>query len=165
MTVRQAHINDLDNILQVVEQARQMMRETGNMTQWSNGYPSAQTILDDIQSGHGFVIAHDGRTVGYFHFSHGQSPEPTYSVIKNGQWLNDKPYGVIHRLASGRSVKGIAKAAFDYAFSAIDTIRVDTHRDNLPMQNFLKKNGFAYCGIIYVNDGTPRDAFHKTIST
>ena len=163
MEVRPAHINDLDNILQVVDQARQIMRDTGNMTQWSNGYPSAQTILNDIKPGHGFVIERDGHTVGYFHFSHGQSPEPTYSVIKNGQWLNEKPYGVIHRLASGQSAKGIAKAAFDYAFSVIDTIRVDTHRDNLPMQNFLKKKGFAYCGIIHVNDGTPRDAFQKTI--
>ena len=161
MTVRPAHINDLDNILQVVEQARQIMRETGNMTQWSNGYPSAQTILDDIVPGHGFVIELDGATVGYFHFSHGQNPEPTYSVIENGQWLDDKPYGVIHRLASGRTAKGIAKAAFDYAFSVIDTIRVDTHHDNIPMKNFLKKNGFTYCGIIYVNDGSPREAFQK----
>ncbi len=146
----------------IIDEARLIMRENGNMTQWSNGYPSDTIILKDINSGHGFVCILDEEVVGYFSFIAGNNPEPTYNVIE-GNWLNKDPYGVIHRLASGRKAKGIARAAFDFAFTKINTIRVDTHHENIPMQNFLKKNGFAYCGIIYVNDGTPRDAFQKTV--
>ena len=43
------------------------------------------------------------------------------------------------------------------------SIRVDTHRDNLPMQRMLQKNGFIYCGIIYLADGKERFAFEKPL--
>lgn len=157
--IRKATPKDVDCILEVIDQARIIMRETGNATQWANGYPSSETILDDIEQDCGFVCCTDA-IVGYFFFRHGIDPEPTYSVIE-GTWLNDRPYGVIHRLASGRKAKGIATAAFDFAFTQTNNVRVDTHADNLPMQRFLQKNGFSYCGVIYVNDGTPRDAFQK----
>lgn len=146
--------------MDVIATARQIMRENGNLTQWV-GYPSIEVIAEDIQLSQAFVCWQDDQIVGYFCFITGADPDPNYRVIENGQWLDDQPYGVIHRLASGRQVKGVAQAAFDYAFSVVDNVRVDTHHDNLPMQNFLKKNGFAYCGIIYVADGTPRDAFQK----
>ena len=31
------------------------------------------------------------------------------------------------------------------------------------MQNFFKKYGFTYCGVIYVADGSPRDAFQMVL--
>lgn len=160
MEITAATPENLDSIMDVIATARQIMRENGNMTQWV-GYPSIEVIAEDIHLNQAFVCWQDGQIVGYFCLIIGDNPDPNYRVIEHGKWLDEKPYGVIHRLASGRQVKGVAKAAFDYAFSIIDNIRVDTHHDNLPMQNFLKKNGFTYCGIIYVNDGTPRDAFQK----
>lgn len=163
MQIREAKPEEVGQILNIVDQARTIMRESGNLTQWTNGYPSEEVISEDIANGHAFVCLVEGNMVGYFCFMKGDHPDPNYAIIENGAWLNDLPYGVIHRLASGRRVRGIAQAAFDFAFSAIDNVRVDTHHDNLPMQNFLKKIGFTYCGIIYVNDGTPRDAFQKTI--
>lgn len=164
MHIQPATPSDLNSIMPIIDEARLIMRENGNMTQWGNGYPSTGVILNDINNGHGFVCISEGEVVGYFCFIAGDNPEPTYNVIEGGAWLNNDPYGVIHRLASGRKARGIARAAFDFAFTKTGTIRVDTHHDNLPMQNFLKKNGFDYCGIIYVNDGTPRDAFQKTIA-
>ena len=41
-------------------------------------------------------------------------------------------------------------------------LRIDTHEKNLVMQNLVKKTGFSYCGIIYVDDGTKRLAYEKT---
>lgn len=161
MEVKEATLADVDAILDIIDEARAIMRETGNATQWGNGYPSREVIAGDINAGHGFVCSVDGTIVGYFCFMQGKDVDPNYLVIEGGQWLNDKPYGVIHRLASGRKVKGIAQASFDFAFSRINNVRVDTHHENVPMQNFLKKIGFTYCGIIYVSDGTPRDAFQK----
>ncbi|MGQ2984119.1 GNAT family N-acetyltransferase [Flavobacterium sp.] len=164
MHIRPATPSDLITIMPIIDDARLIMRENGNLTQWINGYPSTEVILNDIDNGHGFVCISEDEIVGYFCFIAGDDPEPTYNVIEGGAWLNSDPYGVIHRLASGRKARGIARAAFEFAFTKTATIRVDTHHDNIPMQNFLKKNGFEYCGIIYVNDGTPRDAFQKTIA-
>lgn len=160
MEITAATLENLDNIMHVIATARQIMRENGNMTQWV-GYPSIEVIAEDILLNQAFVCWQQDQIVGYFCLIVGDNPDPNYRVIEDGKWLDEKPYGVIHRLASGRQVKGVAQAAFDYAFSIIDNLRVDTHHENLPMQNFLKKNGFTYCGIIYVNDGTPRDAFQK----
>lgn len=160
MEITAATLENLDNIMDVIATARQIMRENGNMTQWV-GYPSIEVIAEDILLNQAFVCWQQDQIVGYFCLIVGDNPDPNYRVIEDGKWLDEKPYGVIHRLASGRQVKGVAQAVFDYAFSIIGNIRVDTHHDNLPMQNFLKKNGFTYCGIIYVNDGTPRDVFQK----
>jgi len=161
MQIRPAGQNDIPAILEIIESARQVMRETGNTGQWGHGYPSQSVIECDINANYGFVCETEGEAVGYFCLMIGLDIDPNYFVIESGRWLNEEPYGVIHRLASSRKAKGIAKAAFDFAFSKIQNIRVDTHRDNLPMQNFLKKSGFTYCGTVYVGDGTARDAFQK----
>ncbi|MFY0482019.1 GNAT family N-acetyltransferase [Flavobacterium sp. PLA-1-15] len=162
MQIQEATKVNIDTILNIIDQARIIMRENGNTTQWTNGYPSRETILEDIANKHAFICSADNEVVGYFCLMLGDNPDPNYTIIE-GNWLNDKPYGVIHRLASGRTHKGIAQKAFDFAFTKTNNIRVDTLHENIPMQNFLKKNGFVYCGVIYVSDGTPRDAFQKVI--
>lgn len=45
------------------------------------------------------------------------------------------------------------------------SLRADTHADNKIMQHLLEKNGFARCGIIHVEDGTPRVAYQKLSAT
>lgn len=38
-------------------------------------------------------------------------------------------------------------------------LRIDTHADNHTMQHLIQKHGFQKCGIVYVEDGTPRIAY------
>lgn len=163
MTIQKAQLTDIPAIMQVIDDARNMMRQNGNLTQWINGYPDQETILNDIKNNAAFVCVDTNEIICYFSFLKGNNPEPTYDVIDNGKWLNNKPYGVIHRLASNGKAKGVAKACFDYCFTQINNIRVDTHNNNQPMQNFFKKYGFTYCGVIYVDDGSPRDAFQMNV--
>ena len=40
-------------------------------------------------------------------------------------------------------------------------IRIDTHEDNVVMQNLLKKLGFKFCGIIHLKNGDKRLAYEK----
>lgn len=163
MQIQKALPVHIDTILIIIDEARSIMRENGNTTQWTNGYPSKETIQEDISNDHAFVcMDEEDIVVGYFCFMQGENPDPNYTVIE-GAWLNNNPYGVIHRLASGRKVKGIAQKSFDFAFTQTKNVRVDTHHNNLPMQNFLKKIDFEFCGVIYVSDGSPRDAFQKVI--
>lgn len=164
MKIIPAHTKDISIILSIIAEARQIMRENGNLTQWTNGYPSKTVIEEDVSGNQAYLCFENDEIVGYFCLIVGDNPESSYDIIEEGAWLNLEPYGVIHRLASGRKVKGIAQAALDFAFSKITNIKIDTHRDNVPMQHFLEKNDFTYCGVIYVQDGTPRDAYQKIIS-
>ena len=99
----------------------------------------------------------DGTVVGTFAFIAG--PDVTYAHIEEGAWNFDAPYHVIHRVASNGKTHGVAKACFEFCQQRADALRIDTHEDNIPMQNAIRKYGFARAGVIYVSDGTPRIAF------
>lgn len=157
--VRHAKIADLDTIMSIYESARQFMRSRGNASQWGDSYPSEELLRDDIAKRHLFVGTNtDGTILFVFAFIVGE--DPTYQVI-DGAWLNDKPYGTIHRLASAGIVKGVFRQCLDYCFSQIDNIRIDTHQNNAPMRNAISRANFARCGIIKVADGTPRIAYQS----
>lgn len=38
-------------------------------------------------------------------------------------------------------------------------LRIDTHEENKVMRHLIEKSGFAECGIIRVEDGSPRIAY------
>jgi hypothetical protein len=163
MTISKALISDIDKIMPVYDCARRFMAENGNPNQWMNGYPSREVIFNDINNGNSYICRHrNGTIVAVFTFIIGI--DPTYHIIKDGSWLNDTiPYGVIHRLASNGTQKGIAKACIDWCFTKIRNIRIDTHRDNLIMQQIIIAYGFIYCGIIYTHNNTGRLAYQLMI--
>lgn len=111
----------------------------------------------DIQNGNSYVCVENDKVVATFTLIIGD--EPNYQLIENGSWRSEAPYGTVHRLASDGTTKGIARACFDFCKTQISHLRVDTHKDNQPMQACFKQNGFEECGIIYVSDGTPRIAY------
>ena len=159
-TVREARPVDITSIMHVMEAAKKIMRSSGNMHQWEDGYPSEAVIFSDMEKHGGFVIEDTGRIVGYFAFL--PSPEPTYSMIYNGEWLDDiQSYHVIHRIASNPDVHGIFSDILDFCFSQDANIRIDTHKDNRIMQHNIVKHGFTYCGIIYLANGDERLAYQK----
>lgn len=157
--IRRSRQEDIQGIMRIFEEGKQKMRESGNLSQWSGGYPSAGAVLDDIGMGNSYVVEKEGRIIATFAFILGE--DPTYKRIEDGKWLNDEPYGTIHRIASEKGTKGILPMVLDWAFGKVDNVRIDTHADNAPMLHILEREGFAYCGIIFVADGTPRKAFQK----
>ncbi|NLZ19867.1 MAG: N-acetyltransferase [Bacteroidales bacterium] len=158
LTVRSACRADLEEIMAVLEAAKGIMRSDGNAGQWTGGYPSREIILQDIRSGHGFVVMQQGRVAGYFAFI--PSPEPTYAQIFGGAWLDDSlPYHVVHRIGSYPDIHGVFRAILDWCFRHDRNIRIDTHRDNHIMQHNILKYGFRYCGIIYLMSGDERLAY------
>lgn len=157
-TIRPATTADIPSILEVMDAAKRIMRESGNPNQWKEGYPSGEIILRDIEKGGGIVMEDDRRLVAYFAFL--LSPEPTYSVIEGGQWLDDThPYHVIHRIASLPDAHGVFSDMLLWCLSRENNIRIDTHRDNTIMQHCILKAGFQYCGIIHLASGDERLAY------
>ena len=49
-TVRKAKPEDIPSILDIVADAVRTMRASGNLRQWTDGYPSRETIATDIPS-------------------------------------------------------------------------------------------------------------------
>ena len=157
LTIRPAVKNDLPSIMPLFEVARQFMASTGNANQWIAGYPQEELMAEEIAKEHCFVIVHQDEIVATFCLIIGK--DPTYDIIEEGAWLNDLPYGTVHRLASCGKMKGMGKVCFDWCFEQIPNIRVDTHQDNKVMQRVLETYGFQYCGIIYTHNGTERLAY------
>jgi RimJ/RimL family protein N-acetyltransferase len=161
MVIRKTTVKDIDIVMHIYEEARQFMRETGNAKQWGNIYPEQTLIEKDIQNDHSYVcLDATGNIIATFYFVIAE--EPTYNIIEKGTWLNNEPYGVIHRIAKQKGSKGIASFCIKWCFEQCRTIRIDTHRDNIVMQELLKKLGFKYCGIIHLLNGDERLAFQKT---
>lgn len=160
MKIRQSTIDDLKRLMHIYGYARTLMAANGNANQWINGYPSEDLIRQEIANGHSWVcLDENGIIVGTFCLIEGE--DPSYAYIEDGKWLNTLPYVTVHRLATSGEKRGVADACFQWCFERYANVRVDTHRDNIIMQNILKKYGFVYCGIIYVANGTPRLAFQR----
>ena len=160
MIIRKTEYTDLETVLRIYEEGRRYMRENGNSEQWKDGYPHRDTVLDDIKNGVSYVVTDEnGEIIAAFAFIEG--PDITYAEIYNGEWPNNKPYFVIHRIAVSIHRKGVASFIYNECLKKHPVLRIDTHRDNIPMQNSLKKNGFSYCGIIYLQSGDERLAYQK----
>ena len=157
--IRKAIESDLLEIKSIVVKARELMNASGNVNQWVDGYPSNEVLLSDIRNGNAYLLLRENKAVAYFTMVDG--PDPTYNLITKGSWLNDNSYAVLHRIASNGEAKGVFKEILLYASEHYSNIRIDTHHDNKIMQRLLEKNGFVYCGIIFLADGSPRLAYQR----
>ena len=143
MIIRKTKIADMAACEEIYASAREYMRSSGNPDQWKNSYPGTVEILSDIASGCGYVVEDKGE------------------VIYDGEWKSDAPYGVIHRVAVKHHGMGIIDFIFSECFNAAGHLRIDTHKDNIPMQKVLRRCGFEYCGIIHLASGDERLAYEK----
>lgn len=156
---RKACIQDMKQILHILDVARLNMRKANNPNQWDKNYPSQLDITQDIESGVGWVGVSDDEIVLYFALI--ESPDKTYTTIK-GSWIGDDDYLVIHRLAVLYPKRHLGQKVIEFALSFGYDIKVDTHKDNIPMQKLLANQGFNYCGIIYLENKEERLAYQKT---
>jgi GNAT superfamily N-acetyltransferase len=167
MEFRKADFSELDSIMKIVHQAQSFLKKL-NINQWQNGYPTREIVAQDIANGNAYLLTDDSKVMAVVTILFAR--EPTYDVIYEGKWLTEGEYSVVHRLAvdSHFKGKGIATGVLEEIDrmtlqKGIHSIKVDTHEDNIPMQKLLKKNGFVYCGVIYLADGNKRIAFEKLL--
>ncbi|MDO5715939.1 MAG: GNAT family N-acetyltransferase [Tissierellia bacterium] len=97
--------------------------------------------------------------------------EPDYKNIYQGQWLSSgKNCYIIHRVAllasqrkKGYGLKLLQEIEKLAKRGEKESLRVDTHEDNIPMQSLLTKAGYQYCGIIYLEIEGKRLAYEKKL--
>ena len=162
MNIRKATYEDLPYLMDLFANAREIMRRSGNMNQWNNNYPSEEIVRKDISDGVCYVLTtEDNKIIATMAFIPG--PDPTYAKIYDGEWVDESPYYVIHRIAVHEPGHNAAEKLFDWASKHTASLRIDTHKDNVIMHHILKKHGFAHCGRILLENGDPREAFQKNI--
>ncbi len=165
MRIRKSTGADIDRIMRIYAHAREFMAKTGNPNQWGpTNWPPEELIRQDMIDGNSYVCVNDDEAViGTFYFKFGCDIEPTYRDITDGAWIDDSAYGVVHRIASDGSEKGVGQFCLSWAYEQCGHMRIDTHADNRVMRNLLEKLGYTRCGIIHViEDSFPRYAFEKT---
>lgn len=164
MEIRKTVITDLPRLMEIYGIAREFMAKTGNPDQWGpRKWPPERVIRKDIEAGNSYVcFADDGHICGTFYYEYGR-PEPFYDHLSGGEWSKDGDYGVVHRIASDGSQKGIGTFCLSRAFEWCGYLRIDTHPDNKVMRSLLAKLGFTQRGNVHVaEDDAIRYAFDKT---
>ena len=168
MNFRKTRNEDIPAVMKLIDQAKAYMKENG-IDQWQNGYPNAESIRKDIEQDYSYVMEDEGKIIGTLAVIF--DGEPTYDKIYDGEWkTTEEPYAAVHRVAvdaecKGRGIAGtmIEEVAKLCRERGIRSIKNDTHRDNRSMQRMQAKNGFEYCGVIYLQNGAERIAFEKLI--
>ncbi len=170
LTFRPATPADMDRIVEIITQAKAQIKAMGS-DQWQNGYPSRESIAEDMKRGYAYVITsteeHSAKVIA----AYGAvvfDGEEAYNHLE-GKWLTEGDYVVVHRLAVGdefkhrgmatefmRRVEGMA------TMKGVGAFRIDTHRKNSYMAGLLTKLGFMLCGRVFY-DGDERLAYEKRL--
>ena len=163
-----AYPSDLDWIMASIEGCR-LQLASHQSGQWQSGEPSYKTIQEDIQNHRYYLFKVDGQLVGGTAVL---THEPAYDQLRQGAWLNQNRYVVLHRFfiappAQGnhygfRLLQEIETLARKSPFQVTD-IRLDTHALNEPMRRLLAKMSYQLCGEVDLPGAGLRLVYHKII--
>ncbi|HIW89385.1 MAG TPA: GNAT family N-acetyltransferase [Candidatus Ligilactobacillus excrementipullorum] len=153
MKLNRAKMSDLDQIIEILADGRDQLAEKG-VDQWQGDYPSREHVKYDIEHGFAFLAeSTDHETIGALSLV--TAPDHSYDQL-HGKWLVDTTaYIVIHRVAihSNHGGHGYATQLFEKVIEEveqnhpeIDSIRIDTHKNNGAMQHVIAKTGFEKVG-------------------
>lgn len=168
--IRPANITELNEIMNIIYNAKSYLRQQG-LRQWNldDGYPSEDDILNDIQNNSCYVYIENNQIIGTMSII--TIPDENYIEIE-GNWLTNDKYASIHRIASnihnkGIGVKMLLEAEEIIKKKGIYSIKIDTHKINIPMTKTIIKSGYTYCGVIKLkrnNVDNLRDAYEKRLT-
>ncbi|MDO5040875.1 MAG: GNAT family N-acetyltransferase [Peptoniphilus sp.] len=161
MKFRKAISADLEIINEIFKEGSRSLGALG-VDQWQG---STVPVAEDEK---GFYVLEDGEEVTAVALI--MDYDPQYDMIYDGQWNYDENYVAVHKLATkitskrkgygSTLLREIEKLAMD---KGVYVIRIDTHRDNLPMNNLLIKQGYKRAGRIELIDGGKRVAYDKKL--
>ena len=149
--IRFANYNDAYKIASIYEDAKELFSELGYF-QWKGEYPNINNAMHDINNNQILIIENDNDIISTLTIMY--EIDHNYDNI-DGKWLNNNRYVSIHRNCTNKKYyhQGYMKRLFIEAehvikSKGINNIRIDTHKNNIYMQNLLKSLGYKECGII-----------------
>ena len=122
-------------------------------------------LAKQVSRNYSYIYEKDGEVLAYAYLN--PDYDPTYASVREAMKGDNSI--TIHTLCVNKDKmgKGIGSLFFeqikDFAVkNNKDSLRIDTHKDNFRMRGLIKKFGFSYIGIIYINDNgiaKPRYAY------
>lgn len=165
---RKATLADIPSIMRIISDAQTLLAADG-IDQWQDGFPSEQTIREDVTERTAYVIESEGKIAAFVCVS--LQPEISYAKPRKGQFHLDGSYVTIHRTAVSKEYRGrgLSKLLFQIGEktakqAGINNIRIDTHKDNKRMRHIVAREGFTECAVILLESGAERIAYEKHIS-
>lgn len=156
MKLRQAEKSDFNQIMKILKDGANQLAERG-IDQWQGEYPSPDQIKLDIEKGWAYLAeSDDNETIGAISIV--DAPDKSYDLLKGNWKLDTDNYVVVHRIAihSDHAGHGYATKLFEEVFDtiskrrkSIESIRIDTHKDNKAMQHLIDKMEFQKVGEIH----------------
>ena len=164
---RLAKIEDIDEVMIAVEDARALLKEEGN-GQWQFGYPNRDDFLNDIANGNLYVVLTDDEKIASVCAITGY--EEPYMHLYEGKWLTGYDYIVMHRVAVKAKYRsqGFGKELFEVFIEVgkqkgIKSLRIDTHINNHLLIHLITLYGFVYCGKVILPPNKDRVVYEKVI--
>ncbi|WP_425539528.1 GNAT family N-acetyltransferase [Microaceticoccus formicicus] len=164
--IRLANIKDLDRIIEIINDGKKTLADN-NIAQWSNDYPSRDVIMKDIENSEFYVMELEQELVAVMSLIY--EPDSSYDTLKGGQWQKSS-YTAVHRLAvasehmgNGYAFKMLEFVLEKTAELGFESVRIDTHEDNLAIIKIAEKLGFEYRGIISFESSGTGVAYEKII--
>ena len=153
MEVKRVKIEEIEKVMEIINDAKAFLKPQS--MQWQQGYPNIESMSKDILNRCLFGVYYDGELTCVASLIIGV--DRTYVNMVEGKWINEtSPRDlVVHRIAVSNKYrgKGCAKKIMEFAKqyaleNSCISIKVDTHRANVPMQQLLLSCSYTYQGII-----------------
>lgn len=164
---RKANLQDIDEVMIAVEDARRFLKESGS-GQWQFGYPSREDFINDINNNNLYVVLTESGEIASCCAITGY--EEAYMHLYEGAWLTDYEYLVMHRTAVKEKYRGqgFGKALFELFIlegkkRGIKSLRIDTHAHNKLLLHLFELYGFIYCGKAILPPDKDRVMYEKIL--
>lgn len=152
--MRKAQILDLKTIENIITSAKISLREDG-VDQWQIDSMNEKFLKNQISEGKSYVYEEASQILAYAYLS--DIKEEAYLPFED-DFLGKNPI-TIHTFAVDKSMtkRGIALKFFIDIIkhaekNGFDSLRIDTHEDNLKMRGLINKMGFKKIGEIFIDE-------------
>ena len=165
LTFRMANELDRESILNIYLEGANALKEDG-VDQWQGQYVPSFKDVDEHLGVDLYVLEYHKRIVSTACLVEGIDED--YENI-NGKWNTSLPYISIHKVATSNEYK---KQSFgrkmmsyieNFAKRKRMDLRIDTHKDNKKMRNFIISCGYKYTGEVILQGELERLGYDKKV--
>ncbi|MBF1300366.1 MAG: GNAT family N-acetyltransferase [Parvimonas sp.] len=165
LTFRMANESDRESILEIYLEGAEALKADG-VDQWQGQYVPSFKDIDEHLGIDLYVLEYHRKIVSTVCLVEGIDED--YESI-NGKWNTSIPYISIHKVATSNKYKkqSFAKKMMSYIENLAKRkrmdLRIDTHKDNKKMRNFIISCGYKYTGEVVLLGELERLAYDKVI--
>ena len=165
LTFRMANESDRESILEIYLDGVEALKADG-VDQWQGQYVPSFIDIDEHLGIDLYVLEYHRKIVSTVCLVEGIDED--YENI-DGKWNTSIPYISIHKVATSNEYKkqSFAKKMMYYVENLAKRkkmdLRIDTHKDNKKMRNFIMSCGYKYAGEVILQGKLERLAYDKKV--